>query len=152
MTRIDTRGFPEADRTLERIASFMLDLRPFWPHVSTLFISWMRRQFDTQGEFGGSRWAPLTPLYAHFKARTRPGKPILVYEGAMRRAASQPQRIATATSLTLRIEDEKIQYHQEGTDRMVARPLLFSRLPMLAERELTGAVERYVDDIVRRAG
>jgi hypothetical protein len=150
--RIETHGLPEAKRVAEQAAAFMLDLRPFWPRVSTLFISWMRQQFQSEGGFGGSKWAPLSPLYAQFKARVYPGKPILQATGAMRRAASSPTRLATATTLTLRIEDDKIEYHETGTTRMPARPLLFDRLPMIAERELQGAAEQYVDEIVRRIG
>jgi hypothetical protein len=66
-----------------------------------------------------------------------PGKGILVATGDMKRAASAPRACVTPTSLTLTIDDPKLQYHQDGTDRMPARPLVFGDpLPPEARAEL----------------
>jgi hypothetical protein len=63
--------------------------------------------------------------YAAEKARTHPGRTILIREGNLRRAASEPRREATPRTLTLWIDDENVAgYHQDGTDRMPARPLI----------------------------
>ena len=139
-------------RDLNRIAAFLLDLRPFWPKVVPVFIAWMRAQFETEGAFAwGQPWAPLSPSYAAWKAIAHPGKGILIAEGDLRRAASNPIRRATPSSLTLTIDDPKLQHHETGTANMPARPLLFGDpLPIAASAMLDHAVESYVDDLVRR--
>lgn len=136
---------------LERLAIFMQDLRPFWPLVVPLVTGWWRRQFDTEGEFAGQRWAPLAPAYAIAKQKRYPGRGLLVASGAMRQAVSNPSRAVTPTMLTLTIDDDKLGYHQTGTDRMPARPLVFGEpLPAQAEAELQDAADSYMADLLRR--
>jgi hypothetical protein len=140
-----------ARRKLERLTLFVSDLRPFWPLVVPLFIEWMREQFESEGAFAGNPWAPLAPAYEAYKAVKYPGKPILQATGALRRAASNPSRRVAPTSLTLTIHSDYLGYHQEGTSRMPARPLVFENLPMIARAQLAGVAERYVREIVARA-
>jgi len=140
----------DADRQLKQLALFLSDLRSFWPKVVPLFIGWMRQQFDTQGGFGGQPWAPLAFSTTQRKAALGLRPQILQATGAMKDAASRPGRRATARSLTLTIEDPKVGFHQEGTDRMPARPLIFERLPIQAEFELKDAATEYVTDLLRR--
>lgn len=147
--RIDVDS-AEAEAQLRRIALFMLDLRPFWPLVVPLFIGWMREQFESEGAFGGDGWAPLSPLYSAWKSLHFPGKSILQADGELRAAASRPERNATPRELMLRIVDPKVGYHQEGTDKMPARPLLFDTLPPVAQAELQLAAVTYVRGIVGR--
>jgi hypothetical protein len=149
---IDVDGLDEAQKRTARLAAFLLDLRWFWPRVSTLFIGWMREQFESEGAFGGDPWAPLSPGYLAWKLRLFPGKGILHASGDLRRAASLPTRRATPTELILRIEDPKLQYHQTGTTRMPARPLIFDRLPPVALRELEDVAEEEAAQLVRRLG
>lgn len=144
-------GDDEVARQLRRFELLISDLRPFWPLVVPLFIGWIRRQFETEGAFFGRRWLPLSPEYALFKHRVRPGKGILVFDGDLRRAASAPKRFATARSLTLVVDDPKAEWHQEGTPRMPARPLIVDGpLPVMAQGELQAAAERYVGDFLGR--
>lgn len=141
----------DAERRIRRLSLMLSDLRPFWPLVVPVFTGWLRRQFETEGEFAGSRWAPLSPAYAAWKSKVRPGKSLLVFDGTMRRAASNPIRSATPRTLTLSIEDDKLGYHQEGGTNLPARPLVFgSPLPPMAELELRRAADRYVTDLLRR--
>lgn len=139
-------------RALLRYVSFMLDLRPFWPRVVPAFIRWMRMQFESEGSYGGSPWAPLSPEYLAWKMVHYPGKSILQAEGDLRQAASRPEREARPLDLVLTIVDPKIEYHQEGTDNMPARPLIFEHLPPDAVLELEDLAEEYADDMARRAG
>lgn len=150
LIEIELVGFDEAERNLRGFAAVMLDLRPFWPRVVPLFIAWMAQQFDSEGSWGGEAWAPLSADYAAYKAAKYPGKGILIAEGTLRRAASTPQRIATPSSLTLTIVDETIGYHQDGTDKMPARPVVPDELPFSAEAELELAQEAYIQDMARR--
>lgn len=149
---IELHGFDEAERQLRGFAATMLDLRPFWPLVVPLFISWMSDQFESEGGWGGAPWAPLSDEYAEWKLSNSPGTSILIDTGAMRQAASKPSRISTPSSLTLTIVDPKIGYHQEGTENMPARPVIPSSLPIDAEAQLEAAADAYCYDMLRRFG
>lgn len=96
---------------------------------------------------------PLKPEYALFKS-THGGRPgILQFTGQMKQAVSRPSRTATTRSLTLTIDSDVLPYHQEGTSRMSARPVVFSEpLPPEARRELDMAAEHYVSDFLHRLG
>ncbi len=115
-------------------------------------MQWMGEQFATEGAWGGEPWAPLSPGYALAKAGRFPGRGILYATGQLRRAASSPQRQATADSLTLRIVDFKAGWHQDGTTRMPARPIIPSSLPITARIQLDRAADDHVDDLTRRPG
>jgi len=144
-------GLDEWDRETQQVAALLLDLRTFWPSVVPLFIGWMRAQFDTQGAFMGDPWAPLSPAYAAWKAIKYPGKPILQAEGDLRQAASSPRRETTPQTLTLTIADPKAGYHQDGTGRMPARPLVFDiSAPATVQSDIDKAAEDWLDDILRR--
>lgn len=146
-----TEGVEETERKIRAFELVLSDLRPFWPIVTRLFVGWMSRQFETQGAFAGRPWVPLQPKYAIFKAQHAPGRRILNFTGEMRRAVTSPKRSVTARTLTLEIDDPKLEYHQEGTSRMPARPVLFGTpLPAQAQMELDQAAERYVSDFLRR--
>lgn len=150
---IDVTGLTESEVKTARLAVMMSDFRPWWPLLVPLFIDWMRRQFETEGEFGGHAWAPLSPNYAAYKAVVYPGKGILIAEGDLRRAASSPSRLMTPTELILTIEDPKVVFHQEGTPFMPARPLLWGEIdPPPVIEELALFADRVADDMLRRAG
>lgn len=152
LIKIETHGFDEAERKLRGFAATMVDLRPFWPSVVPLFISWVSQQFASEGDWGGEKWAPLSASTIAHKAASGGGSSILIDTGAMRQAASRPQRVATPSSLTLTIVDPKIGFHQSGTPRMPSRPVIPDHLPASAEAELEQAAESYVADMVRRFG
>jgi phage gpG-like protein len=87
-----------------------------------------KRQFDEQGtaETGG-RWAPLSPRYARFKARVRPGRPLLVFDGDLRREMTVPGKGVYEIrngGMTVGTDLPHATYHQNGTPNMPARPLL----------------------------
>lgn len=129
-----------------------------------LFIGWMRQQFESEGAFWGTPWAPLSPGYAAFKSRNYPGKTILIAEGDLRRGASLPQREVTPRTLTLTIDwpkggleqDSGLRWdpawHHLGRGNLPARPLLADGLPPTAMMELENAVGDYVDEMARRVG
>jgi hypothetical protein len=145
-------GDEELDRKIKQLQLFLNDLRPFWPLLVPVFIGWMGAQFASQGAWGGQTWAPLSPAYAVWKQRHYPGRTILIREGALRQAASQPRREQTPRTLTLWIDDPKAPRHQEGDGRLPARPLIPDRLPAAAIRDVDRAAEEYVSTLVRRIG
>lgn len=145
-------GDEEARRKLEQLRLHLEDLRNFWPLLVPIFIGWMGQQFTSEGGWGGQAWAPLSPAYAVWKSQHYPGKSILIREGDLRRAASQPRREATPRTLTLWIDSDVAGYHQEGGGNLPARPLIPTPLPASALRDVDQAAETYVSVLVRRLG
>jgi hypothetical protein len=152
LIRIDVSGLDVTERALVRLMAGLADLRMFWPRLVPMFIEWMREQFDTEGQWGGDAWEPLSPKYAAWKTEHYPGKGILVATGDLRRAASTPRRIAAPQQFVLEIDDPKVAYHQEGTDVMPARPLLPDSLVNQVSVQVTQAAEEYVDELARSLG
>lgn len=140
------------ERKVKQLGLFFDDLRTFWPLLVPVFIGWMGAQFATEGGWGGQAWAPLSPQYALWKSTHYPGRTILIRDGVLRRAASEPRREATPRTLTLWIDDDVAAYHQEGTDRMPARPLIPDHLPQSAIRDVDDAAHEYVSTLVRNLG
>lgn len=153
----DDRGNTERLRWL---AAQLVDLRPFWPKVVSLAIEWWGKQFETEGLFGGHPWPPLSPEYAAWKAAHFPGRGLLVLHRDLREAASRPDREATPTMLVLTIpwarlkgEDVDLAWHQVGTEKMPARPLIFEDpLPAAAQLDLDRVMDEYLDDLIARSG
>lgn len=164
----DISGYSEYDAALIRLIAMLTDLRLFWPKLVPLFIGWMRERFDTEGRFGGEQWTPLSPDYLTRKMALYPGKGILYASGDLRKAASLPRRIATARTLSLIIDDAKYkhggdvarsvaEYHQLGTNRMPARPLIppgWQRglLPLPLQTEVEAVAQEWVDEMAHTLG
>lgn len=118
----------------------------------------MRLQFESEGAFWGvgSRWTPLAASTLSRKHALGLRLQILQATGQARQAASRPERTATASSLTLTIDDAGehhgpvLQYHQTGGPRLPKRPVVGDRLPPLAEMELNREAEGYVSDFLGR--
>lgn len=150
---IEVEGLTEAERAAARLAVLLSDFRPWWPLLIPLFVGWMRQQFDSEGAFASGHWAPLSPNYAAYKAQHYPGRGILIAEGDLRRAASNPTRVMLPLELTLTIEDPKVAFHQEGTANMPARPLLWTTFePPQVAAELAGWADIVAEDALRRSG
>lgn len=147
---VEVHGGDDFEKKLAELQVYLRDLRPFWPLLVPIFIGWMGAQFATEGGWGGNAWAPLSAAYAVEKARSYPGRTILIREGDLRRAASEPSRVATPRTLTLTIDSDIAGYHQEGTDKMPARPLIPEVLPPIAVREVEEAAHEYVSTLINR--
>ena len=86
-----------------------------------------KRQFDQLGSAETGKWAPLSPLYGRWKARVRPGQPLMVFDGDLREDMTVPNKgvyYITPTSMTVGSDLHYAKYHQKGTPMMPARPLL----------------------------
>lgn len=167
----EIEGLAESERAFALLLAGLTDLRPFWPLVVPTFIRWMRQQFDSEGDWGGEHWAPLSPDYLARKMQLYPGKPILQATGELRRAASTPRRRATGQFLELIIDDfgphggssprAVAPYHQFGggsseiggeEGRPPRRELIPDVLPAEAIADLDVLAEKYVRDLARRVG
>jgi phage gpG-like protein len=85
------------------------------------------RQFNEQGSVETGKWAPLSPPYGRWKARVRPGRPILVFDGDLKREMTVPGQgvyQVWRSGMTVGTEIEYAKYHQTGTPGMPARPLI----------------------------
>lgn len=145
----------DAQRRLRGLSAQLLDWRPFWPIAGRIARSWVKRQFESQGSFGGTPWAPLTMAYAKEKTRKRPGRPLLVYDGDLRRDVLGRYGLrleGQPTAFDLVLRNEVAAYHQTGTGAMPARPIIPPIIPPEAKQELRVAAQTYVDAITKRWG
>lgn len=149
-------GFTQFDRTFNRIEEQIDDFRWVWPSVATEFRAIMADQFTTEGAQGASgKWKPLTPAYAKFKELAYPGMPILQATGHMMESLTdfeagdsvfRPEK----DSLTLGTRTEYAGYHQRGTPRMKARPII--SMTENTRRRLQKAIQVKLVEFVRRQG
>lgn len=126
------------------------DLSEFWPLLERSTREWLTAQFDTEGRWGGDPWAPLSGAYAARKARQHPGRGILVATGALRDASIRFTPVKTRDTFRAVIRSPIVQYHQSGTSRMPARPIIPRRLPATALAELERLAADYVSDVLYR--
>jgi phage gpG-like protein len=138
-----TRAFQTLDETIR-------DFRPVWPEIHMYFLRSMTEQFESLGSRGGQRWQPLNEKYAKWKAQRFPGKPILVRTERLKRSlslgGSEPDQVKEFAPMyaVFGTRVPYARYHQRGTRRMPARPILqptqrdvdrmVSRLYRFAER------------------
>lgn len=118
---------------LERFRANTNNMKPALERIAQVQADAVRDQFRTQGRHYGSRWATLSPAYKLRKTRSRPGRPILVYNGTLKKhAAPVLARNAgvyqvTGKRMEIGLAYNQVpyaQHHQEGTATMPARPIL----------------------------
>jgi hypothetical protein len=109
-------GYTRIERGLE-------SLHPLWDMFDDEFYAQ-----ETQ-HFANAPWPALTEAYAKRKAKEFPGKPLLratdaLFESLTATGKAGSVRRPRNLSLEIGTRDPKASFHQEGTDRMVARPPL----------------------------
>ena len=123
-------GADELDDGLARLTAKLRDLRTTWPLVATVFHQSMRKQFSSQGAHGSGAWAPLSKPYAAWKERKHPGLPIMELSGRLKESLTDPFGNADSTyeatedTLLIGTKTPYARYHQYGTGKMPARPLI----------------------------
>jgi len=121
--QVTTRAFRTLDENLR-------DFRPVWPEIHMYFLRGAVEQFESLGARGGQRWQPLSERYAKWKEKKYPGKPILVRTERLKRSlslgGSEPDQVKDfqPLSATFGTRVPYARYHQRGTKRMPARPVL----------------------------
>ena len=148
----DTTGIAATARSVRSLQREIGDLRPFWPRMRPVVSRWMTQQFQTQGAWGGSRWAALTPRYGAWKAAHYPGQPILVRTGNLQRQATRPRIRGERDMMVVTLWARVASFHQHGTSRMVARPIIPAAWPAQASKEFRDAIRGYIADRIRRSG
>lgn len=105
-----------------------------------------KRQFDERGSAETGKWSPLSPPYARFKARVRPGRPLLVFDGDLRREMTVPGKGVYEIgngSMTVGTDLPYAKYHQKGTPNMPARPIM-GPARRSDTREFSRILERWI--------
>lgn len=126
--RITVQGEQRLRQALNRLATSIQDYSPAWKPITQIFRDAMRGQFATGGGRGGKKWAPLSRAYSRWKERVAPGRPILVLKGdlvlSLTTQTGDTIQNEQPLSLSLGTKLPYAKYHQNGTRRMPARPLL----------------------------
>jgi phage gpG-like protein len=124
------------------IGGLINDLQP----VLTLYAYYLvnthiPKQFETQGAWGGKKWAKLKPKYAAWKLKNYGRLPILVLTGKMRDSFKY-----TVGKRSMRIVNRRKYwgYHQYGTRNMPARPLIV--ITAKDRKVLQGATQSYLTE------
>ena len=162
--RLDGADWEFQDQRIAALIATIMDLRPFWPRIVPLFVRWMGEQFETEGAWAAQPWARLSPMYEAWKQRHYPGRGILVVRGGrapgLRFAAQSPNTTFRPQEAIFRIQGWRSGdgdlldpgWHQEGTDRMPARPIIPDVLPQAASDDVSQAAESYIEENVRALG
>lgn len=132
-------GFTKIEQSIEV-------LHPLWDKIDDEFYAQ-----ETQ-HFAAAPWAPLSQAYAKRKAETS-GKPLLRVMDVLFKSLTEPgapEGVRRPTNLSLEIgsRDFKAMLHQEGTDRMPARPPLAEP----DEDRYATIAGAYLEEIVKNAG
>lgn len=120
-------GFEPFSNLLTRFQARVQDAEPAFQKMADHFANMNREQFGTQGRRYGSGWSPLSPKYGAWKAKVRPGKPILEFDGLLRESLTQrPFGVdeVTGKGMVVGTGVPYARYHQNGTENMPARELL----------------------------
>lgn len=154
MFKFEVEGDVQMARGFSRFAEGVKDLRPAFREIEKSFREIERKQFQSVGMYGSGGWVPLSPTYAEWKAARFPGRPILQLTGALMRSLTgrTPDSITEIERLALAIGTrlKYAVYHQKGTPRMPARPII--RLTEEDKRQWTKIFHRFLADQARKAG
>lgn len=126
-------GTNEVVHDLTRFRQNVTRAKPVFVGMAEHVAGMQRDQFNTEGQHYGPGWAALSPKYQSWKAKRRPGRKILVFDGNLKAAAAPTK----ASGFDIyRVSDKGMevgvsyaktpvaQYHQEGTKRMRSRPIM----------------------------
>jgi phage gpG-like protein len=148
------------------LAQAVTDWRKYiWPGVRRDALRpWLRKQFASQGIQGShGKWAALSPVYAAWKSKRYPGKPILQASGAMMKdlLSEINEGETTARSMLYGTRIPYALYHQTGTKtktgkrKMPARRIFdpeMSDAPGTMKGLIKMSVARGVTNYARRLG
>src|SRR5262245_22036501 len=120
MIHVEISGTEEVTARLTGMAGALGELRPAWEEIHRVFMNFEQEIFKSEGAYVGSKWKPLSPLYAAWKLRKYGSLPILRVTGELMRSfteADHPAHVfrVTEKSVEMGSTDFKARYHQTGT-------------------------------------
>lgn len=124
-------GEAQIDRTLASYSEALDDMRPAWNELADRFANAEKKQFATEGAYGGDAWSPLSPAYAEWKQRHYGSMPILQREQDMYVQLTQQPFGVDVRELHYALFGTALPYavfHQNGTKVSSAQRNLGSNL------------------------
>lgn len=126
--QFDALGETQVNRMLSRTTEKMADLRPFLDATAEMFREGLVEQFASEGA-RSKKWAPLSPIYAAWKAKRWGAKPILEASGRLQRSLTSTggeniERRPGKDTLEFGTIVPYASYHQTGTKTMPQRKIL----------------------------
>lgn len=124
-----------------------------FPQLVPVFEEGVGRQFDARGGGSTGSWAPLSVVYAAWKAKAYPGLPLLERTHALRDAltnstASGAYRIYNSDKFDFGTQGiEYASYHQTGTPRMPTRAVF--DFDSQFDKDFEGAAKRGMREAIR---
>ncbi|GAA4915982.1 phage virion morphogenesis protein [Nesterenkonia rhizosphaerae] len=144
--RFSGAGMTPYSLTLERFANRIRNAQPAFEEMADIFGKAQRQQFDRTGGYYGGLWKPLSPQYAAAKARTHPGKPIMVRDGQLRADLTErpfgvehisSQRMIVGTAL------DRARYHQHGMGNNPTRTLI-GKPPRSMNKQMSSVLHKFI--------
>mgnify|MGYP001220145994 CR=1 FL=1 len=152
--RLEIQGRTEFDRAFNRVSGEIRDFTSVWDTVRAWARARLKRQFETEGAAGASRWQALSAKYKEWKEIFYPGARILERSGKMVESlvSGNAETIdrATKNEFDYGTSLPYAAYHQEGAGNLPQRKIFD-----FTERdrtELTKQMQRPLVRIVRQQG
>lgn len=141
MLQVTVTGIPETEAVLDRLAGAAADVSPVVESIHRLFMAVETARFDAEGP----GWAPLAESTLTDKRRKGLSERILEATGKMRASFTDPSAAGHVFEVTTGPDVTTVEmgsdyrsdtqsgrwagtalaaFHQEGTDRMPARPVI----------------------------
>lgn len=125
--RLKADGLEAVELSLDRFRQNMTQAQPTMERMAV----WVRtvvfaQTFENRGP-AGSPWPALSPRYAGWKARVRPGAPLMVFDGDLRRSMTSPRGgvfEVSATGFEVGTDVPYARYHQDGGGSLPRRLLI----------------------------
>lgn len=147
MVELTVFGDTQISRGFVSGAGRLRDLRPAWHHVHDWLLEENRRQFASEGSYGGNAWHQLAESTIRRKQAKGMDNGILRETDRLFGSMTEKGHPDAKVKITRRNFDfqslvEYGEYHQTGTDTMVARPPF--RINEAARKVPLGFVQRHV--------
>lgn len=102
------------------------NIRPWFNKLARHLAEAQLMNFMTQGSLAGG-WAPLSPQYMTWKAKSNPAAPMMVRTGDLMASLTNRDRLVqsmTGTKMRIGSDVDYAHFHQRGTRNMPARKIL----------------------------
>jgi len=123
---ISMSGVSEVRRLFNALGDNLTDYDSIFKRIAKDFKKTMQGTFSNEGNYDGNpRWKALSATTMKIKMKKYPGKLILQATGKMKNDfINNPIINISGNTLYIGVSDKKAIYHQKGTRKMVARPIV----------------------------
>jgi len=110
----------------ETLSRRLPDFQPIFREILADFCKELEKQFAMEGGHLSGKWDSLSKSYGAWKEKYYPGTTILVATGRMQYLSTDPTKNVhfTKSEMIKYVPTYYTMYHQTGTSKMVARPLV----------------------------